>query len=658
MQKKAHAFLLVLGMALGIFVFSCSPSKAEFWDLVTELAAKSGTELPKAPESSIQPPGVLIVDDDGHCEMSPRTPLLSESHLRMAQGELTGLFVWSGASIVIALNQRHLGLSGTMSSITEENGRAEDGRMKAKFLAKANLANIQRLLMAKLACCPEPVGYSLQRSAEIESETLAYMSLEDREIGMGIRENRAEWDIENGGRASPFLTPFPASGTFSQKEFESWNRILAVMIPDIQPKRPTKIPDAGAGARHRVAEQKAAQMRAIISRPWREWGLVHAPTISADDIIAWMGAYLSRPVGYRQTEVQGSEEETRISANGQEPGVREEGVHNMPSFGGDPDMPKVGDTVGELQTSKTQYLKKKDWYPKIAHWANVYGIRPELLEMVVHLESSGRPKLDEGGCCKGLVQLHTNTIPKLSGMPASVFDGSPSDPRFDVDFSLKHGAKYMRSLIDEFHNEFVALGAYNWGPGNVKAYLKNGKGFYGQALPKETIDHVRKAFGIPFNALLEGRTDIPKDVQLPKPAPSVDPKTGVETAGTHLSADPEKGVTPHVLTQAEYDRIMEITPAIGPGSEISRETMFRLIGERFISQAYQDKIASLDFDAAARELLVLRGFRYLVLREIEKAASYNSLLRSLLGIRDFESAGNATRTIPVSGSAAAEGGKK
>jgi hypothetical protein len=52
-------------------------------------------------------------------------------------------------------------------------------------------------------------------------------------------------------------------------------------------------------------------------------------------------------------------------------------------------------------------------------------------------------------------------------------------------------SKYMKALIAMFHDPAVAAGAYNWGEGNMKAFLKTGKGAFGQSMPSETKNYMK-----------------------------------------------------------------------------------------------------------------------------------------------------------------------
>ena len=56
---------------------------------------------------------------------------------------------------------------------------------------------------------------------------------------------------------------------------------------------------------------------------------------------------------------------------------------------------------------------------------------------------------------------------------------------------IAHFLRYKK----EFKNDEDTLRAYNWGNGNMRTYLKKGRGYYGQLMPPETQQYVAKVFG-------------------------------------------------------------------------------------------------------------------------------------------------------------------
>ena len=68
------------------------------------------------------------------------------------------------------------------------------------------------------------------------------------------------------------------------------------------------------------------------------------------------------------------------------------------------------------------------------------------------------------------------------------------DP-FDPVQSINGAGRYLRRLFDRFGDWSLALMAYNWGQGNVAAYLSTGRGAKGQTLPAETSNYVAQIAG-------------------------------------------------------------------------------------------------------------------------------------------------------------------
>src|SRR6202044_2531454 len=70
------------------------------------------------------------------------------------------------------------------------------------------------------------------------------------------------------------------------------------------------------------------------------------------------------------------------------------------------------------------------------------------------------------------------------------------DERFDPEKSSKAYARYMKSLYDQFGDWYLAMAAYDWGPGNVqRAVMKTGYADFWElykrnVLPAETKNYV------------------------------------------------------------------------------------------------------------------------------------------------------------------------
>lgn len=75
-------------------------------------------------------------------------------------------------------------------------------------------------------------------------------------------------------------------------------------------------------------------------------------------------------------------------------------------------------------------------------------------------------------------------------MPGTAKQYEVSDP-YNLEDAATGTAKMYRDLMGKYKGNIRnAAGAYNWGEGNMDAYLKTGMGKYGQPMPKETKDYM------------------------------------------------------------------------------------------------------------------------------------------------------------------------
>lgn len=120
----------------------------------------------------------------------------------------------------------------------------------------------------------------------------------------------------------------------------------------------------------------------------------------------------------------------------------------------------------------------------LAEAAEKAGVDASLVRAVAMRESGGRTDAVSPAGARGLMQLMPETARGLGV--------DPDDPVQNA----HGGARYLRAMLDRYGGDRRhALMAYNWGPGNVDAWLRTGRGAKGQAVPKETRDHVRAILG-------------------------------------------------------------------------------------------------------------------------------------------------------------------
>jgi|SRR5580700_2931736 hypothetical protein len=121
----------------------------------------------------------------------------------------------------------------------------------------------------------------------------------------------------------------------------------------------------------------------------------------------------------------------------------------------------------------------------IADAAATAGIDPNLAIAVAVQESSLNPNAQSPAGAQGLFQL----------MPATAASLGVTDP-FDPTQSANAGCEYLAQMLSMFGGDTSkALGAYNWGPGNVKNAINT----YGAAwlahAPAETQNYVQRILG-------------------------------------------------------------------------------------------------------------------------------------------------------------------
>lgn len=112
--------------------------------------------------------------------------------------------------------------------------------------------------------------------------------------------------------------------------------------------------------------------------------------------------------------------------------------------------------------------------------AQAEGVDPALVRAVMHVESRGRADAVSPVGARGLMQLMPGTATELGV--------NPDDPADNA----RGGARYLKRMLERYNgNRDHALMAYNWGPGNVDAWLQTGKGLKGRDVPEETRNYVR-----------------------------------------------------------------------------------------------------------------------------------------------------------------------
>lgn len=112
------------------------------------------------------------------------------------------------------------------------------------------------------------------------------------------------------------------------------------------------------------------------------------------------------------------------------------------------------------------------------------GIVPELGRAIIMVESGGKQDVVSKAGAIGLMQLMPPT--------AKEEKVNPYDPEQNIQGGMRYFAKMLKMYKGDVEK---ALTAYNWGPANVNAYLKTGRGAKGQPMPKEAREYAGKVFG-------------------------------------------------------------------------------------------------------------------------------------------------------------------
>ena len=111
--------------------------------------------------------------------------------------------------------------------------------------------------------------------------------------------------------------------------------------------------------------------------------------------------------------------------------------------------------------------------------------KADLVKRVVHTESRGNPDAVSPKGARGVMQIMPSTGVSPGFGVAPLRDGSTSENK-------RMGEEYLNRMIDRYGSQSLGLMAYNWGPGNVDQWLKNGmKG----RVPRETRKYVAGILG-------------------------------------------------------------------------------------------------------------------------------------------------------------------
>jgi soluble lytic murein transglycosylase-like protein len=137
----------------------------------------------------------------------------------------------------------------------------------------------------------------------------------------------------------------------------------------------------------------------------------------------------------------------------------------------------AGSTVRSTRPASEKYRNRFDALIDAA--AEQFSVRGDLVRAVIQVESGFDPRARSPKGAMGLMQL----------MPSTAAEFGVRNP-YDPAENIRAGVAYLKSLLDKYGNETLALAAYNAGPGAVDRH--------GNAVPpyRETREYVAKVRNI------------------------------------------------------------------------------------------------------------------------------------------------------------------
>lgn len=131
--------------------------------------------------------------------------------------------------------------------------------------------------------------------------------------------------------------------------------------------------------------------------------------------------------------------------------------------------------------SIAEYLKMGDDLKRASEIAEAvrdsseeFGVEADLILRIIRVESMGNPNAVSRVGAIGLTQVMPNTAEEIAAELGVRWSG-PGMLK-DVKLNVRFGTYYFSKLRNKFDSNYIALGAYNWGPGYVDECLALGRG--------------------------------------------------------------------------------------------------------------------------------------------------------------------------------------
>ncbi len=118
------------------------------------------------------------------------------------------------------------------------------------------------------------------------------------------------------------------------------------------------------------------------------------------------------------------------------------------------------------------------WYPLryeaiVRGHAQHYRLNPALLAAVIEQESKFNANARSSTGAVGLMQLLPDTAKGIAVHTGG--DKFVVSDLTDPEINVRYGSWYLRHLLDKYHNERLALAAYNAGQSNVDEWRRKGE---------------------------------------------------------------------------------------------------------------------------------------------------------------------------------------